>query len=90
MTYVINGHKIECCLRCQNIDLLASYPVLFCQKCSAFSSISSAGPEVVFTVREYRVRITQNKSYINDLQIDTVLPYDICSEEKLKTYLIFS
>lgn len=94
MTYVIDGCKIESCLRCQSTNLLVGYPVLVCLSCHAINSVAnqgtSAGPCVAFNVGEYRVRITTNKSYINDQEIDTVLPYDISSEDKLRTYLIFS
>lgn len=90
MRYTLDGHEINNCLRCQGDDLLISYPVLFCKTCGTINSVYNNELCAVFTIGKYRVRIMKDKSYINDTKIDVVLPYDISSEDKLHTYLVFS
>lgn len=90
MTYIIDGCKIDSCLRCSSLDFIIGYPILVCKMCNAIHSVSLGNTMITFNVGKYRIRICKDKSYINESEINVMLPYDITSEEKIRTYLVFS
>lgn len=89
MSYVIDGMTIDCCKRCLQSRFFVGYPVIVCQNCKAIISASNGILTITFQVGDYRVRICNDRSYINDVEIKQILPFDI-TEYKLKTYLLFS
>jgi hypothetical protein len=97
MILLIGHNKVNACLRCHGTNILAAFPVICCKDCSAIMSFETNGlPKeglkcVKFPTKSCYVTIMclENKTYVDEYQLNIALPFDI-SDEKLKTYLIFS
>ena len=89
--------EIKLCLRCNTENILCAYPIVKCQDCGTIMATDGASHSnklllIKFDVGSYHVGIypKSGKTYINGLtMLDVILPFDV-TEDKVKSYLLFS
>ena len=90
----INTNK---CVRCGNYDIFKEFPIIRCKHCNTLTCFSTNGCNTIDSIKfstqfcSVRICFNEKQTYIagDKIIINDILNSDI-SENRLKTYLVFS